>query len=98
MSARCQEAYFLGAMDLSTIGAGIEPAFFGVACHAVGACADVTSAIIFMPDRCRKLADVNIVAGQDILENGSIIDDLVFDDFRVDEIIFAIGVGKLPFS
>ncbi len=98
MSTCRQETYFFRAMNLRPISAGIEPAFFGVACYAVGAGTDIASAIILMPDGGRKFGDVNIVARQDVLKNGAIIDDLMFDDFRIDEIFFTISVGKFPFG
>ena len=78
MTACSQEPDFLGPVNLGAIGARVQPAFFGVAGDAVGAGADITTAIIFVPDRGGKLGDVNIVAGKNVFENRAIIDDFMF--------------------
>ncbi len=83
---------------MRAIGAGIEPVFFRVPGDAVGAGADIAAAIFLVPDRRREFGHVDIVAGDDVLQDRTVVDDLVRDDFRVLQIGFAIAVAQLPFA
>ncbi len=85
-------------MDLRAIGAGIEPVLFRIARDAVGAGADITPAILFVPDRRREFEHVDVVAGQNIFEHRPGLDDLMRDGARILEIGLAIAVAQFPFA
>ena len=67
-------------VHLGAVGAGIEPVLLRVAGDREGAGADVAAAVLLVPDRRGKLGDVDGVAGEDVLEDRPVLDDLVRDD------------------
>ncbi len=96
MAFRHHEADGLLVVHLRAIGAGVEPVLLGVDGDAVGAGADIAAAVLLVPDRGGELGDVDVIAQHDVLEHRAVVDDLVRDDLRLDEIGLAIGVGELP--
>ena len=96
MAARGEESDLLRPMDLRPVRAGIEPAILGIAGDAVGTGADIAPAVILVPDRRGEFGDVDIVAGQDVLEHRPVLDDFVLFDLLVLHEAFAIGVRQLP--
>ena len=80
------------------VGAGVEPVFLRVAGDAVGAGADVAAAVQLVPDRRGELGHVDGVAGDDVLEDRAVVDDLVRDRLLLLEIGLAERVAQLPFA
>ncbi len=83
-------------VHLRAVGAGIEPVLLRIAGDAVGAGAEIASAVLLMPLGRGEFGHVDIVAHHDVLEHGSVLDDLVRDDALLLEIRFAVGVTELP--
>src|SRR5262249_37092293 len=83
-------------MHLRPIGAGVKPFFLRVHGDAVGAGADVASAVLLVPDRGGELGDVDVIPHHDVLEHRTVIDDLMRDDLLFLQVCFAITVGELP--
>ena len=80
------------------VGAGVEPVLLRVAGDAVGAGADVAAAVLLVPDRRGELGHVDGVAGDDVLEDRAVLDDLVRDRLLLLEIGLAEGVAQFPFG
>ena len=80
------------------VGAGVEPVLLRVAGDAVGAGADVAAAVLLVPDRRGELGDVDGVAGQHVLEDRAVVDDLVRDRLLLLQVGLAEAVGQLPFG
>ena len=66
-------------VDHDSIGADINPIRIGIAGHVEAAGSDITPAIVLVPQRCRKLEDVDRVPGHDVLEDRAVLDHLVRD-------------------
>src|SRR5262249_3735111 len=90
VALRPDQADRLPAVHLGAVGAGVEPVLLGIARDAVGAGADITAAVPLVPDRGRELGDVDVVAHHDVLEDGPVLDDLVWDDLLILEVGFAV--------
>ena len=98
MARRHQDADRGLVVHHGAIGAGVEPVLLRIAGDAVGAGADVAAAVLLVPDRRREFRHVDVVAGQDVLEHRTVLDDLVRDDLLLLEIGLAIGVAQFPFG
>src|SRR5215212_8432730 len=83
-------------VHLRAVRAGIEPVLLGIARDAVGPSADVTAAVLFVPDRRRKRFDVHVVPTHNVLENRSVVDNFVRDEALRTEIRFAKSVAQFP--
>ncbi len=74
-----QDADRLAVVHHRAVGADIEPAVVGIAGDRIASGADITSPVRDMPDRCRELHQVDVLAGEHVLQHRAVGDDAVGD-------------------
>ena len=79
------------------IGTGVEPVLVRVPSDAVGTCANVSSAVLFMPNGSGELRNIDILPHHDVLEDRAILDDLVGNALLILQIGFAVTITEFPF-
>src|ERR1700730_6741985 len=98
MACRHHYAHGLLVMHLGAIGAGVEPAFLGIARDAVGPRSDIAAGVFFVPFGRGENGHIDVVPHHDVLQDRAVLHHNMRDHSLFLEVGFPIGVAELPFG